>query len=119
MSAALEQLGDSEPLLRETSGRTGKARRAPRLQSDSKKTLEDFARRCTTSGQANESETETLRMFFDCRQNIARLLNNFAPVCDRLAELAHKSASGQPLQGTLSINCELRGHPGRIPLLLW
>ena len=64
-----------------------------KLQND----LLDLARRCAASGQANESEAETLRMFFDCRQNTARLLTDFAPVCDRLAELARKAASGHAL----------------------
>jgi hypothetical protein len=59
--------------------------------------LEELARRCAESGTANESETETLRAFFECRQNIARLLNSFAPVCDRLAELAKKALTGQAL----------------------
>jgi hypothetical protein len=61
------------------------------------KELEDLARRCATSGQANSAETETLRLFYDCRQNIARLLKDFTPVCDRLAELAKKSLTGQAL----------------------
>jgi HEAT repeat protein len=61
------------------------------------KDLEDLARRCAESGTANESETETLKLFFDCRQNIALLLNDFAPVCDRLAGLAKKSLTGETL----------------------
>jgi hypothetical protein len=61
------------------------------------KELENLARRCAESGTATESETETLRSFFECRQNMVRLLNSFAPVCDRLAELAKKSLVSQPL----------------------
>jgi HEAT repeat protein len=57
--------------------------------------LEALARRCATTGQASASDTETLRSFFECRQNIVGLLNGFAPVCDRLAELAKKSLAGQ------------------------
>ncbi len=48
-------------------------------------------------GTTNGADIETLRLFFDCRQNITRLLNDFAPVCDRLAELAQKSLTGQAL----------------------
>src|SRR5207247_1664322 len=61
------------------------------------KELEDLARRCAETGQATEAETETLRMFFDCWQNTARLIRDFAPVCDRLAELAKKSLTGEKL----------------------
>jgi HEAT repeat protein len=59
--------------------------------------LEELGRRCAASGKANEAETETLRSFFESRQSIVRLLNDFAPVCDRLAELAKKSLSSQAL----------------------
>lgn len=59
--------------------------------------LETLARRCAQSGKATEAETETLRMYFDCRQNTARLIGDFAPVCDRLTELAKKSLKGETL----------------------
>ena len=65
----------------------------PRLEKE----LEEMARRCAVSGQANQAETETLQLFFECRQNIVRLLKDFAPVCDRLAGLAKKSLAAQPL----------------------
>jgi HEAT repeat protein len=61
------------------------------------KKLEDLAQRCAVNGTTNEADLETLRSFFECRQNITRLLNDFAPVCDRLAELAQKSLTGQAL----------------------
>ncbi|MGD1084024.1 MAG: DUF3160 domain-containing protein [Verrucomicrobiota bacterium] len=61
------------------------------------KDLADLARRCAESGSANKSETETLQLFFGCRQNVGRMLNDFAPVCDRLAELAKKSLAGETL----------------------
>lgn len=64
-----------------------------RLQSE----VEALARRCAASGAATEAETDTLRLFFDSRQSIARMLNDFAPVCDRLAQLATKSLKGEPL----------------------
>lgn len=59
--------------------------------------LKDMAQRCAASGKATEAETETLRSFYECRQDIVRLLRDFAPVCDRLAELAKKSLAGQAL----------------------
>jgi len=40
-----------------------------------------------------------LRSNYECRQNIARLLNDYAPVCDRLAVLATKSLTGETLGG--------------------
>jgi|GEM_PF-971854 len=61
------------------------------------KELDDLARHCAENGATNEADIETLKMFFDCRQDIARLINDFAPVCDRLAELAKKSLNGQTL----------------------
>jgi hypothetical protein len=61
------------------------------------KDLEDFAQQCATNAQANESETKALRMFYDCRESVTRLLDNFAPVCDRLAALATKSLNGEVL----------------------
>jgi HEAT repeat protein len=59
--------------------------------------LESLAQRCAASGQANDEETKTLRAYYDSRQVIAHLLNEFAPVCDRLAVLAQKSLTAQPL----------------------
>jgi hypothetical protein len=59
--------------------------------------LKDLARHCAESGTANEAETETLRLFFNSRQSISWLLNDFAPVCDRLAQLATKSITGESL----------------------
>jgi hypothetical protein len=59
--------------------------------------LENLAQRCATNSQPTESEVETLRMFYDARQDVARLLNDFAPVCGRLATLATKSLHGEAL----------------------
>ena len=61
------------------------------------KDLADLARRCAESGVANESETDTLKLFFECRENVPHLLSDFAPVCDRLAALASKSLAGEAL----------------------
>ena len=58
--------------------------------------LEALAQRGST-GQASVADIEALRLFYDCRQDTARLLNDFAPVCDRLAELAKKSLHNEPL----------------------
>ena len=59
--------------------------------------LKELAQRCAANGTTNENDLETLHLFFDSRQDIAKMLNDFAPVCDRLAELAKKSLTGQPL----------------------
>jgi HEAT repeat protein len=61
------------------------------------KDLAELARRCSTTGQANESETEALRTFWDFRADITHSLSDFAPVCDRLAELAAKTLKSQAL----------------------
>jgi hypothetical protein len=59
--------------------------------------IQKLAERCAVDGQANEADTETLRMFYECRQDIVPLLKDFIPVCDRLDELARKSLAGQTL----------------------
>ncbi len=59
--------------------------------------IDDLARRCAASGKANDADTAALRLFYDCRQDIVRLLKEFALVCDRLTELAKKPLKGQAL----------------------
>jgi HEAT repeat protein len=59
--------------------------------------LKDLAQRCAATGKATQAETETLRLFYDCRKDLSRLLADFGPVCDRLAELAIKQLGGQAL----------------------
>ncbi|PWU11450.1 MAG: hypothetical protein C5B50_23330 [Verrucomicrobia bacterium] len=61
------------------------------------KELEALARRCAETGQATQEETQTLRMFFDCRVDSARLMRDFPPVCERLAELAKKCLNSEKL----------------------
>ena len=77
----------------------GKHNASPGLTDYRKLTadLEQLARRCAESGQASKADTEVLRAYFDCRQATARMLKDFAPVCERLAELATKSRTGQAL----------------------
>lgn len=97
MSGKLEQLGQfqhryyekHQAELEKVDPRTG----YKRMQKE----LADLARRCAESGGATEADTETLRMFFDCRQNTARLIHDFVPVCDRLTELARKSLNREAL----------------------
>lgn len=59
--------------------------------------LEALARRAADTGQANGTETETLRIFTTSRDRITQLLTEFAPVCERLAVLARKSGAGEQL----------------------
>ena len=56
-----------------------------------------LAQRCAANGTTNKTDIEMLHSFFECRQNISRLLNDFAPVCDHLAALATKSVTGEAL----------------------
>jgi hypothetical protein len=58
--------------------------------------LEALAQRCS-AGQPTPADIEVLRLFFDCRQDTVRLINDFAPVCDRLVELAKKSLHNEAL----------------------
>ncbi|HEY2081517.1 MAG TPA: DUF3160 domain-containing protein, partial [Verrucomicrobiae bacterium] len=58
--------------------------------------LRELAQRGST-GHATPNDIEMLRIYFDSRPNIARLLTDFAPVCDRLAQLAKKSQDGEHL----------------------
>lgn len=95
-SAKLEQLEQFEGRYSKRH-RTELERNGPaQVYKQMSKDLEDLGRR-GSSGQANEAETKTLREFFDCRQNPVRLLDDFAPVCDRLAELAGKALAGERL----------------------
>jgi HEAT repeat protein len=64
-----------------------------KLQND----LKEVAKRVAATGQASEADVEILRSFHDCRESVARLLRDFAPVCDRLAGLAGKSLAGETL----------------------
>jgi hypothetical protein len=50
-----------------------------------------------SAGEATSADIETLHLFFDSRQDTVRLINDFAPVCDRLAELAKKSLHNETL----------------------
>lgn len=50
-----------------------------------------------SSGHLTPADMELLQIYFECRQNVARLLSDFAPVCDRLATLAKKSRDGESL----------------------
>ena len=59
--------------------------------------LEDLARRCSTNGTATAAETQMLQSYFECRLDVSLLLNDFAKVSDRLAELAKKSLNGTAL----------------------
>lgn len=59
--------------------------------------LEALANRCAETGTTNDADLESLRMYFDCRENVAKMMNDFAPVCDRLADLAKKAVAGEAL----------------------
>jgi hypothetical protein len=41
--------------------------------------LKELAQRCAASGEASEADTATLRLFFDCRQDIAVCLGSLPP----------------------------------------
>ena len=86
LSAELEQLAEFE-------NRYYELHHAPLTMEND---LEDLARR-GSAGQTTSADIETLRLFFNFRPDTVRLIENFAPVCDRLAELAKKSLHGEPL----------------------
>jgi HEAT repeat protein len=97
LSGKLEQLGQFQNHYYEKHRAELEKDRSRDSYKKLEKELEDLARRCAANGTTNEADIETLRSFFECRQNITRLLNDFAPVCDRLAELAKKSLTGETL----------------------
>jgi HEAT repeat protein len=97
ISGKLEQLGQFQNRYYEKHRAELEKNRSRDAYKILEKELEDLARRCAANGTTNEADIETLRSFFESRQNITRLLNDFAPVCDRLAELAKKSLIGQAL----------------------
>ena len=97
LSGKLEQLGQFQNRYYEKHRAELEKDRSRDAYKKLQKELEDLARRCAANGTTNEADIEILRSFFECGQNITRLLNDFAPVCDRLAELAKKSLTGETL----------------------
>lgn len=59
--------------------------------------LDALAHRCLTNSSPSFADLNVLRAFFDHRQTVPHLLEQFAPVCDQLALLARKSLNGAPL----------------------
>jgi len=90
-STKLEQLGQFHQRFYEKHRAELEANHSRDAYQKVERDLAAMAQRCAVDGTTNASDLETLRMFFECRQNISRLLNDFAPVCDRLALLAAKS----------------------------
>jgi HEAT repeat protein len=52
--------------------------------------LEALARRCSTQTAPAQADREVLLNFFQERQTPPKMMRDFAPVCDKLAELARK-----------------------------
>jgi hypothetical protein len=59
--------------------------------------LEALARRCSTQTAPADDDRSILLSFFEERQTVPKLLRDFAPVCDKLAELARKQLEGVAL----------------------
>jgi len=59
--------------------------------------LEALARRCSTQTAPSDADRDVLLQFFEERQTVPKLLRDFAPFCDKLADLARKHLEGTPL----------------------
>lgn len=59
--------------------------------------LEVLARRCSTQTAPDEADRGALLKFFEARQTVPKVLHDFAPFCDKLAELARKHLDGTAL----------------------
>jgi HEAT repeat protein len=59
--------------------------------------LEALARRCSTQTAPAEADRQVLLDFFQERQTPPKMMRDFAPVCDKLAELARKELEGTAL----------------------
>jgi HEAT repeat protein len=59
--------------------------------------LEALARRCSTQTAPADADRDVLLSFFKERQTVPKLLRDFAPVCNKLAELARKYLEGTAL----------------------
>jgi hypothetical protein len=59
--------------------------------------LEALARRCSTQTAPAEADRQVLLDFFQERQTPPKMMRDFAPVCDKLAELARKCLEGTAL----------------------
>ena len=69
----------------------------PPLAQQSMNDLEALARRCSTQTVPAEVDREVLLSFFQERQTPPKMMREFAPVCDNLAELARKFLDGTVL----------------------
>ncbi len=59
--------------------------------------LAQMLKRIASTGVAEAADMETLKMYFDTRLVSAPTLNNFAAICDRLANFAQKALEGKAL----------------------
>jgi HEAT repeat protein len=64
---------------------------------DLEKVVAALAGRCAAGGATNAADLAALKLYFDCRQNLPGMINDFAALCDRLAALAGKSLAGETL----------------------
>jgi hypothetical protein len=69
----------------------------PPVLQQSMNDLEALARRCSTQTAPAEADREVLLSFFQERQTPPKMMREFAPVCDKLAELARKVLEGTVL----------------------
>ena len=96
-SDKLEQLSEFESRYYDQHRTEWESNGASHAYNRMQENLEDLARRCATNGPATESDSLALRMFSDSRHSVSSMLNDFAPVCERLAALAGKSLNGVAL----------------------
>jgi hypothetical protein len=59
--------------------------------------LESLARRCSTQTAPAEADRQVLLNFYQQRQTPPKMMRDFSPVCDKLAELARKHLEGTAL----------------------
>jgi HEAT repeat protein len=59
--------------------------------------LEALARRCSNQTAPADADRAVLLSFFQERQTVPKMLRDFKPVCDKLAELARKHLEGTAL----------------------
>ncbi len=65
----------------------------PKMMND----LEALARRCASQTSPSEADRKVLLHFFNSRKSVTKLMEDFGPFCERLAELARKHLEGAEL----------------------
>ncbi|EEF60611.1 DUF3160 domain-containing protein [Pedosphaera parvula] len=98
-SANLEQLYSLQNYIYEQHQKQLQQSQGQQAYQQIEQELKAFETRCAKGEATNAADMEMLKFFHESRQNLPKYLNDFAPICDRLADLSKKSLTGTGLTG--------------------